>query len=563
MRKANNKQFRLTADDASGLVMLAGLKGSLSLSGRDAENVNVKSTASISEAPTPDTDDEFHALSQKEVTARQVAPLVLLLTSAAFINTLSIQSVVIILPGITDDLDIPETRQQWIVSAYSLTAGSFLLLSGKLGDVYGKRWLFIIGCFWFTIFTLAVAFSPVEICMYIMRALQGLGAAITVPTAIGIIGYTVPPGRIKNYSFAFYSAGAPTGQVFGNLLGGIISQYADWKVVFFVIAGMGFAIAVSAIFVIQKEPSRGQSTADARAASVDWIGAFFFTAGALLLLISLSEGASSGWDTPYVVVLLILALLLIAIFVYWQHYLESRAREPLMRTSTFRNVRFSVAMVIALIFSAGFTNFVVYSTYFYQDYQGHSPIQTTLRYIPLGIFGILGTVAAGYLMDRIRGNYILIVGLTLGTISNILFAVPIPPSTSYWAYAFLAMCFAGIGADTVYPCLGLFITQSLPRKDQSVAGAMFQTFAGLGRAMFLPITATIQDFVQRKLRNQGKGELPALLEGIRAVEWFCAAAMGFCLLLTICGLGNMGKIGLLKKLGTVQSDTKEKDEEVI
>ncbi|KAJ5041768.1 uncharacterized protein L3040_005336 [Drepanopeziza brunnea f. sp. 'multigermtubi'] len=538
-------------------------KGSLSLSGRDAENVNVKSTASISEAPTPDTDDEFHALSQKEVTARQVAPLVLLLTSAAFINTLSIQSVVIILPGITDDLDIPETRQQWIVSAYSLTAGSFLLLSGKLGDVYGKRWLFIIGCFWFTIFTLAVAFSPVEICMYIMRALQGLGAAITVPTAIGIIGYTVPPGRIKNYSFAFYSAGAPTGQVFGNLLGGIISQYADWKVVFFVIAGMGFAIAVSAIFVIQKEPSRGQSTADARAASVDWIGAFFFTAGALLLLISLSEGASSGWDTPYVVVLLILALLLIAIFVYWQHYLESRAREPLMRTSTFRNVRFSVAMVIALIFSAGFTNFVVYSTYFYQDYQGHSPIQTTLRYIPLGIFGILGTVAAGYLMDRIRGNYILIVGLTLGTISNILFAVPIPPSTSYWAYAFLAMCFAGIGADTVYPCLGLFITQSLPRKDQSVAGAMFQTFAGLGRAMFLPITATIQDFVQRKLRNQGKGELPALLEGIRAVEWFCAAAMGFCLLLTICGLGNMGKIGLLKKLGTVQSDTKEKDEEVI
>ncbi|KAI9052013.1 hypothetical protein LZ554_004267 [Drepanopeziza brunnea f. sp. 'monogermtubi'] len=556
----------------SRLSWFAGSDKKGSLSGRDAElfNVSVTSTITTPEAPTSDTEDEFHALSirpsaatsQEEVTARQVAPLVLLLTGAAFINTVSIQSVVIVLPGITDDLDIPDTRQQWIVSAYSLTAGSFLLLSGKLGDVYGKRWLFIIGCFLFTAFALGVAFSPVEICMYVMRALQGLGAALTTPTAIGIIGYTIPPGRIKNYSFAFYSAGWPTGQVFGNLLGGIIFQYTDWKVVFFVIAGMGFAIGFSAILVIPKEPSRAQSTANApRAASVDWIGAFFFTVGALLLLVSLSEGASSGWNKPFVIALLTSSLFLLAIFVYWQHYLESRNREPLMRISTFRNVRFSIALAIACIFSAGFTNFVVYSTYFYQDYQRNSPIQTTLRFIPLGIFGIIGTVAAGYLMDRIRGNYILIFGLTLGTISNILFAVPIPPSTSYWAYAFPAMCFAGIGADTVYPCLGLFTTQSLPRKDQSVAGAMFQTFAMLGRAMFLPITSTIQDAVQKKHRNQGKGEYPALLEGIRAVDWFCAGAVGLCLLLTVCGLGNMGKIGLLKKLGTVQSASQEKDEE--
>ncbi|KAL5327566.1 hypothetical protein ACEPPN_005266 [Leptodophora sp. 'Broadleaf-Isolate-01'] len=503
------------------------------------------------------------ANSQKEVTIRQVAPLVLILSGAAFINTLSIQSVVILLPSITEDLNIPDTRQQWIVSAYSLTSGSFLLLAGKLADVYGKRWLFILGSFWLAATTLGAAFSPVEICMYIMRALQGVGAAVTIPTALGIIGYTIPPGRVKNYSFAFYSAGAPTGQAVGNLLGGIINEYTNWKVVFFVIAGSAFLIGVTAIFTIPKEPSRAERSVDGpNASNVDWIGAFLFTAGALLLLISLSEGAALGWGTPFVIAFLVMSVFFLGTFGFWEHYLEAHDREPLMRISTFKNGRFSIAMLIVCIFSAGFTNFLVYSTYLYQDYQGQSPIQTTLRFIPLGIFGILATFASGYLLDRIRGNYILIVGLTLGTLSNVLLAIPIPPSTTYWAYGFPAMCLAGIGADTVYPCLGLFTTQALPRKDQSVAGAMFQTFAGLGRAMFLPITATIQTSVQTRMKNDGNGELPALLEAIRSVEWFCAACVGAALLMTLVGLRNIGKIGLLKKLGTVQSASKEKDQEI-
>lgn len=123
------------------------------------------------------------------------------------------------------------------------------------------------------------------------------------------------------------------------------------------------------------------------------------------------------------------------------------------------------------------------------------------------------------------------------------------------------MALAAFGADTVYPCLGLFTTQSLPRKDQAVAGAMFQTVAGLGRAMFLPITSTIQAEVQTKWINNGRGEKRAFLEGLRAVEWFCVACMAISLLITVFGLRNIGKIGLLKKLGNVQSASKEKDEE--
>jgi hypothetical protein len=124
-----------------------------------------------------------------------------------------------------------------------------------------------------------------------------------------------------------------------------------------------------------------------------------------------------------------------------------------------------------------------------------------------------------------------------------------------------AMALAAFGADTVYPCLGLFTTQSLPRKDQGVAGAMFQTVAGVGRSMFLPITSIVQSAVQSHWERKGSEEKKAFLEGLRAVEWFCVACMAISLVVTVVGLRNIGKIGLLKKLGNVQSDRKDKDEE--
>lgn len=174
---------------------------------------------------------------------------------------------------------------------------------------------------------------------------------------------------------------------------------------------------------------------------------------------------------------------------------------------------------------------------------------------------VISTIASGYLLDRIRGNYILLFGLLSAVLANLLFAVPIPPSTSYFAYGMPAMALAAFGADTVYPCLGLFTTQSLPRKDQGVAGAMFQTVAGIGRSMFLPVTSIVQAAAQSKMVDEGKGEKEAFLGGLRAVEWFCTGCMLVALLVTGVGLRNIGRIGKLKTLGSVQSDVKVKDSE--
>ena len=131
------------------------------------------------------------------------------------------------------------------------------------------------------------------------------------------------------------------------------------------IAGASFLVGMAAIFVIPKEPPRSVNSTDLpRASGVDWTGAFLFTSGTLLLLIALSEGVSEGWKTPFVISILIVAVVFLASFIFLQHYLETKStREPLMRVSTFKNSRFSFAMVIVFLFSAGFTLFLVYSTY--------------------------------------------------------------------------------------------------------------------------------------------------------------------------------------------------------
>jgi hypothetical protein len=130
-----------------------------------------------------------------------------------------------------------------------------------------------------------------------------------------------------------------------------------------VIAGAAFIIGIAAFFVIPKEPQRGDDSNGPKASSVDWIGAFLFTSGTLLLLIALSEGVSQGWSVPFVIAILIVSIAFLATFLFWQHRLEAIGREPLMRVSTFKNGRFSCAMFITFMFSAGFTNYLVFTTF--------------------------------------------------------------------------------------------------------------------------------------------------------------------------------------------------------
>jgi len=287
-------------------------------------------------------------------------------------------------------------------------------------------------------------------------------------------------------------------------------------------------------------------------ASVDWIGGVLITVGILVLLFALTEGNVVGWSTPWIPTLIVVSLLIIAAFVTWQWYLETRtSRPPLMKVSIFKNTQFSAALVIMGLFFSSFNNFLIYATFYFQDYQQLSTLQTTLRFLPTGIAGAIVAAIVAPLLSRIPTQYFLLFGNLAVSLASLLFAVPIDPRTTYFAYGLPAMVLSVMGADTTWPSLTLFTSHCLSPQDQALGGALINAVGQVGRSIGLAISTTAQTAVMARERNvpvQKVGEVkpwdePSLL-GLRAANW-TTFALGICSLLVVAvafrGTGIIGK----------------------
>ncbi|KAF2190901.1 MFS general substrate transporter [Zopfia rhizophila CBS 207.26] len=370
-------------------------------------------------------DDVSHVTLSKP---RAIA-LVITLTGASFLNVLSTQAIVVILPVVRKDLGVPESQSQWLISSYSLTFGCFLLIWGRIGDVVGRRQVFILGTALAAVSNTANPFLKNHIAFNVFRGLAGIGGAANVPTAIGILGVTFKEGgKARNYAFATFSAGSAIGGAVGNLIAGFISAYTSWKWVFGTLAACAAVIAASGIFTIPSPHERSETGGlNGLLRSVDWLGGFLVTASLTALLFALTEGNVAGWKNVHIPVLIVIAALLLATFGAWQWYQEARTnRPPLMSPSLFRNWSFTAATGIMGLFWGCYNAFVVYATYFWQDYQGLNTLQTTLRFIPQGVAGILVAFTMSFLISRVP-TCTLLVGANLAVaLSCLLFAIPIP-----------------------------------------------------------------------------------------------------------------------------------------
>ncbi|CAN9174153.1 unnamed protein product [Alternaria alternata] len=489
--------------------------------------------------------------------ARCVA-LVTTIAAAPFLSTMAVQASVIILPTIGEELDIPVSRQQWIISAYNLTFGCFLLLWGRLADVYGRRMIFLWGSAAFTLTSIITPFIPNEIGFDIFRGLQGLAAAAMAPTALGILASTFAPGKTKDVAFGCFGAGAPLGGVFGNIFGGIVGEYLDWQWVFWLFGIIAGVSTVASYFVIPIPPALKEEQQPVMRNTVDWLGGSLITIGLVMLVFALSEGNVVGWRTPWVPVLIVVALIIIIAFGFWQHYLETKtAKRPLMKMSIFKNGKFTAANVLMALFFSSFNNYLIFATYWFQDYQGHSVIQTTLRFLPNGITGILVATITGQILSRVPGDYILTFSTICVSISSLLFAIPIPVDTTYWAYGFPAMVLCVSGADTIFPVLTLFVAKTLPAEDASLGGALITAVGQIGRAIGLAIATAVQTAVVAREKGLNVDQIgtkghetepwdDALKVGIRTTAWFnfgMSVATTFIVIFFIRGIGIIGGKG--------------------
>ena len=312
-------------------------------------------------------------------------------------------------------------------------------------------------------------------------------------------------------------------------------------------------ITVAGFFFIPAPPpsltpeSRGLALLE----HVDWLGGFLVTVGLLALLFALTEGNVVGWSTPWVPVLIVVSLLLLCVFYAWQWYQENRTtRRPLIKVSIFKNGRICAGLLIMALFFASFNNFIVYATYFFQDYQGLSPLDTTLRFIATGVTGTLVAFVVSRIISRVPTWILLLCANVAMSIACLLFAVPLPRGTSYFAFGLPAFILSVIGADITWPCLTLFTSKSLPQEDQAIGGGLINASAGVGRAIGLAIDTAIQTAVLARERGVSVDKAgmilewdPASLESIRSADWFNFALSLSCVVVVCVAFRGTGIVG--------------------
>ncbi|EJD53286.1 putative efflux transporter [Auricularia subglabra TFB-10046 SS5] len=481
--------------------------------------------------------------------------IILACTSSVIVGNGSTTMVSISMPVIAQDLSISQARLQWLVSAYSLSAGCFLLLFGRVADLYGRKRVFLAGNVWLLAFSIGCGFAPNDIALDVLRGVAGLANAATVPASLGILAHSFPPGRTRSLAMATFSAGAPLGGAVGWAASAPLVQFTKetWRSPFFLMAGLSALVFALAFFNIDNDPPLSELRKED--GTIDWVGASLITVGLVLLSFALAQGevAPQEWRTPYIIALLVVSPFIIAAFFVWEWYYERRmGRTPLLRISlwTRGHGTFAVVQAIAFFEFCAFIAWMFWATLFYQQLQQKTPILVMVRFLPMTVTGLLLNVIVGLFVAHIPMVYLVVLGAGATAIAALLFAV-IDEHATYWAYNFPAAVLSVFGADFIFASGAIFVARVALPGEQSVAGGLFQTLVQLGSAFGIAISTIAHDAGVRRSLPPGveiEGDLntaphDAQLRGYRDGFWTCFAFAAFAMVLGAVSLWRVGVVG--------------------
>jgi EmrB/QacA subfamily drug resistance transporter len=406
------------------------------------------------------------------------------------------------LPSIRDDLEFSETSLAWVVNAYLLTFGGFLLLGGRLGDLFGYRRLFLIGITLFTLASLACGLANSQEFLVAARAVQGLGGAVVSAVALSLIMilFTEPAERAKAMGvFGFVLSGGGTA---GVLLGGVLTDVLDWHWIFLVNLPVG--VGVFALSLALLPGGRGQASG-----RLDIAGAVIVTTSLMLAVYAIVNGNEVGWMTTRTLGLLTVAASLLALFLA----LEARIASPLMPLALFRLRNVSTANVVGVLMAGGMFAWFFLSALYLQQILGYSPLEVGLAYLPSTVvWGASSLFLSDRLVMRFGIKPPLIAGLSLMTIGLLLFArapvdgdfvIDVLPST-------LAI---GLGAGIAFNPILLAAMSDVAPEQSGLASGVVNTSFMMGGALGLAVLVSLADARSNALQAAGTGAVVALNDG--------------------------------------------------
>ncbi|MFG2193335.1 MFS transporter [Streptomyces sp. NPDC048639] len=382
----------------------------------------------------------------------------------------------IALPSIQTDLGVSSANLAWVVTAYALVFGGLLLLGGRAGDLFGRLRVFRIGIVVFTLASLLGGLAPNEGVLIGARALQGVGAAITAPAALSLIATTFPEGPARNRAMGVYGAMNGLGSTLGLLLGGLLTEYLDWRWVLLVNIPIGAAVIIGTR--VLKDGSRGTGRLDVP-------GALTGTVGLTSLVYGLTRGGSEGWDDAAAMGSLIAAAVMLTVFLV----LQARSSHPMLPLRLLRDRNRGGAYATMLLIGAGMFAMYYFLTLFMQQILGYSAMRTGLAYLP---FSIGMFVSAGLLGPRLAGRFapraIVAPGLAVSALGVLWFST-LDPGADYLTRLAPAMLITSLGLGMSFVPLTLGAVSGVSQQDAGIASAVLNTSTQVGGALglaFLP-----------------------------------------------------------------------------
>jgi len=447
----------------------------------------------------------------------------LVVTLGDLMIVLDVSIVGVALPSIRQDLGFSEASLAWVVNAYLLTFGGFLLLGGRLGDIFGYRRLFIIGIALFTLASLSCGLANTQLLLTVARAVQGLAAAIVSAVALSLtmVLFTQPAERAK--AMGIFGLVASGGGSIGVLLGGILTDILNWHWIFLVNVPIGIAVYFLSLRVLPKEHIAPESR------SLDIAGAVTITSALLLAVYAIVNGNSAGWVSTQTLGFLSAAVVLIAIFLG----IEAKAKAPLLPLRFFKMRNLQIANVVGVLWAGAMFAWFFLAALYLQLILGYGPLKVGLAFLPGNVvMGIFSAFLSAKIVMRFGIRLPLAIGLFIASLGLGLLALA-PVDGHFVSNVLPSMVLLGIGAGTAFNPVLLAAMSDVKPHESGLASGIVNTSFMMGGALGLAVLASLAASRTSHLLSNHSDRLTALNSGYHVA--FVVGAI-FAALAAIIGL---------------------------
>jgi EmrB/QacA subfamily drug resistance transporter len=399
--------------------------------------------------------------------------------AAFFMTVLDVSIVNVALPSIGKALDFSRDDLQWVVTAYAITFGGFLLLAGRTADLLGRRRVFLVGVVVFTVASFFCGLAWSEGVLIASRAVQGLGAAIISPAALSIIMTTFEEGAERNKALGIWGAIGGSGAAVGVIAGGVLTKYLGWEWIFFVNVPVGaIALALAPRFVRESSSDRGGKQ--------DIAGAVTVTAGLALLVYAVSKAPAHGWSSTWTITRLAVAAALLVAFLVIEHY----AKDPMMPFRIFRVSTVAGANVAGLLLGAVvFSNFFLL-TLWVQQVLGWSALKTGITFVATAGSAVLWAGVAQALVTKIGPKTVMAAGF-VAMIAGMVWYTQIPADASFWSDLLPGYLLVGFALPFTFIPVSIAALAGVERHEAGLASGLINTAQQIGGAIGVAVTSSV------------------------------------------------------------------------